>query len=162
VIARTNDAAGATWIKVRLPVRPNGTTGWFPRTAVGEIREVPTWLRINLRKRRLILLRNGNVKFRARIWGDKRKWPTPRGTFYVRNRLFGPALGPIYGPLAFGTSARSPVLTDWPRGGVAGIHGTNQPGLIPGAVSPGCIRLRNRDIKRLGRLMPVGTGITIS
>jgi lipoprotein-anchoring transpeptidase ErfK/SrfK len=43
-----------------------------------------------------------------------------------------------------------------------GIHGTNQPGLIPGAVSHGCIRLRNRDIKRLGRRMAVGTGITIS
>jgi lipoprotein-anchoring transpeptidase ErfK/SrfK len=67
----------------------------------------------------------------------------------------------FYGPLAFGTSARSPVLTDWPGGGFVGIHGTNQPKLIPGRVSHGCIRMRNPDIERLGRLMPVGTAITI-
>ena len=65
------------------------------------------------------------------------------------------------GPLAFGTSARSAVLTDWPEGGFVGIHGTNEPGLIPGRVSHGCIRLRNRDILRLARLMPVGTPVTI-
>jgi lipoprotein-anchoring transpeptidase ErfK/SrfK len=68
---------------------------------------------------------------------------------------------PFYGPLAFGTSARSSVLTDWPGGGFIGIHGTDAPELIPGRVSHGCIRLRNDDILRLGRLMPVGTPVTI-
>lgn len=162
VVARTHDASGTAWLKVRLPVRPNGTTGWIPRTAVGQIRRVPTWLRINRRQRRLTLLRNGRIVFRARVGIGQRRWPTPAGTFFVRNRLQGRALGPIYGPLAFGTSARSPVLTDWPGGAVVGIHGTNRPGLIPGAVSHGCIRLRNRDVLRLGRLMPVGTSITIT
>jgi lipoprotein-anchoring transpeptidase ErfK/SrfK len=68
---------------------------------------------------------------------------------------------PIYGPLAFGTSARSAVLTDWPAGGFIGIHGTNQPAILPGRVSHGCIRMRNRDILRLSRRMPVGTPLTI-
>jgi lipoprotein-anchoring transpeptidase ErfK/SrfK len=68
---------------------------------------------------------------------------------------------PFYGPLAFGTSARSSVLTDWPGGGFIGIHGTNAPELLPGRVSHGCIRLRNEDILQLGRLMPVGTPVTI-
>ncbi len=48
---------------------------------------------------------------------------------------------PVYGPLAFGTSARSAVLTDWPGGGFIGIHGTNEPELLPGRVSHGCVRL---------------------
>lgn len=68
----------------------------------------------------------------------------------------------FYGPLAFGTSARSPVLTDWPDGGFVGIHGTDRPGSLPGRVSHGCIRMRNPDIVRLGKLMPVGTPITVS
>ena len=59
-----------------------------------------------------------------------------------------------YGPVAFGTSARSPTLTDWPAGGFVGIHGTDQPALLPGRVSHGCVRLRNPDILRLARLMP--------
>jgi lipoprotein-anchoring transpeptidase ErfK/SrfK len=68
---------------------------------------------------------------------------------------------PVYGPLAFGTSARSPTLTYWPGGGFVGIHGTNQPYLLPGYVSHGCIRMPNESILKLNRLMPVGTPITI-
>jgi lipoprotein-anchoring transpeptidase ErfK/SrfK len=66
----------------------------------------------------------------------------------------------IYGPWAFGTSAYS-VLSDWPGGGVVGIHGTDQPELIPGRPSHGCIRVPNRDIHRLARLMPIGTPVRI-
>jgi lipoprotein-anchoring transpeptidase ErfK/SrfK len=53
------------------------------------------------------------------------------------------------------------VLTDWPAGGFVGIHGTNRPELLPGRVSHGCIRMRNQDILRLARLLPVGTPLTI-
>ena len=42
-----------------------------------------------------------------------------------------------------------------------GIHGTNEPELIPGRISHGCIRLRNADILRLARLLPVGTPLEI-
>ena len=68
---------------------------------------------------------------------------------------------PIYGPWAFGTSAYSDTLTDWPGGGVIGIHGTNQPELIPGRPSHGCVRVPNAKINRLAKLMPVGTPIRI-
>ena len=67
----------------------------------------------------------------------------------------------IYGPIAFGTNARSTFLTDWPGGGYIGIHGTNAPELLPGRVSHGCVRMRNEDILALSRLMPVGTPVTI-
>jgi lipoprotein-anchoring transpeptidase ErfK/SrfK len=87
-------------------------------------------------------------------------WPTPRGEYYIRMKLccYG---NPTYGPYAFGLSARSAVLTDWPGGGYIGIHGTNAPGLIPGRISHGCIRMRNESITRLNRLMPVGTPVTV-
>jgi lipoprotein-anchoring transpeptidase ErfK/SrfK len=58
-------------------------------------------------------------------------------------------------------NARSAVLTDWPGGGFIGIHGTDRPDLLPGRISHGCIRLRNTDVVRLDRLMPVGTPVTI-
>jgi lipoprotein-anchoring transpeptidase ErfK/SrfK len=63
--------------------------------------------------------------------------------------------------IAFGTNGRSAVLTDWPGGGFIGIHGTNQPGILPGRVSHGCVRLPNPSISRLDRLMRVGTPVTI-
>jgi len=86
--------------------------------------------------------------------------PTPTGRFYVRNRLTRFA-SPTYGPVAFGTSARSATLTDWPAGGYVGIHGTDRPEILPGRVSHGCVRLRNADVLRLSRLMPVGTPVAV-
>ena len=67
----------------------------------------------------------------------------------------------LYGTHAIGTSAYAPRLTDWPNGGVVGLHGTGQPQILPGRVSNGCVRFRNRDIKRLYRLIPRGTPIEI-
>jgi len=53
------------------------------------------------------------------------------------------------------------VLSDWPGGGVIGIHGTDEPQLIPGRPSHGCVRVPNAAITRLHTLMPVGTPVRI-
>jgi L,D-transpeptidase catalytic domain len=159
VLGRHVDASGRVWVLVRLPVLPNNTTGWLSRSSLGGYGVVQTHLVVDLYRLTATLLRDGRPIFSAPIGVGTGASPTPRGEFYVRNRLT--SLSSFYGPLAFGTSARSTVLTDWPDGGFIGIHGTDQPGLIPGRVSHGCIRLRNPDILRLGRLMPVGTPVTI-
>ncbi len=154
------EVQGRLWLRVRLPVLPNGTTGWIPRDHVGSYHAVRTHLIVDTTKRTARLERSGRTVFRARIGVGKPRWPTPHGEFFVRNRLRG-FQDTTYGPLAFGTNARSAVLTDWPGGGFIGIHGTNQPGLLPGRVSHGCIRMRNADILRLDRKMPVGTPLTV-
>ena len=43
----------------------------------------------------------------------------------------------------------------------AAIVPVGEPELLPGRVSHGCIRLRDRDILRLDRRMPVGTAVSI-
>jgi lipoprotein-anchoring transpeptidase ErfK/SrfK len=160
VLGRRADRAGRLWVRVRLATLPNGRTGWLPRLALGGYGTVETRLVVDLRRLTATLLRGGRPVFRARVGVGQPQWPTPRGDFYVRNRLTRFA-GPTYGPLAFGTSARSTHLTDWPDGGFIGIHGTDQPQLIPGRISHGCIRMRNADIVALGRLMPIGTPLSI-
>jgi L,D-transpeptidase catalytic domain len=149
-----------TWVHVRLPVLPNGRTGWVPRSALGGYQFVATRLIIDRARFTATLLRGGRPVFRASVGVGQSAWPTPKGEFYIRNKVSG-FDDSFYGPIAFGTSARSAVLTDWPGGGFVGIHGTNAPDLIPGRISHGCIRLRNEDILRLVRLMPVGTPLTI-
>ena len=121
----------------------------------------PDWLVVETAHLKIRLIDSGRTVFSAPIGIGARGTPTPHGNFYVIDRLSDLASGGPYGPLAFGTSAKSATLTDWPGGGVVGIHGTNQPNLIPGHPSHGCIRLRNADILRLGRLLPVGTPVTI-
>jgi hypothetical protein len=160
VLGSRFDRAGDLWIQVRLPAFGQPRTGWVPRNALGGYGTVATHLVVNLKTFRATLFRNGRVILRADVGIGKPSWPTPRGDFYIRNKLTGFA-SPTYGPVAFGTSARSSVLTDWPAGGYVGIHGTDEPDLLPGRVSHGCIRMRNADIVRLARLMPMGTPLTI-
>lgn len=152
---------GRLWVRVRLPVLPNGTQGWVVRSALSGYTFVDTHLVISLRRRRLTLFRAGRAIFRAPVGIGTRRTPTPRGQFYIRDRLRGYA-SPFYGPIAFGTSARSAALTEWPAGGYIGIHGTSAPQLIPGRPSHGCIRMRNHALLRLARLLPIGTPVTIT
>ena len=42
-----------------------------------------------------------------------------------------------------------------------GVHGTNEPHLIPGSPSHGCVRVPNESILRLYRLMPIGTPMQV-
>jgi L,D-transpeptidase catalytic domain len=160
VARREEGAAGRLWIAVRVPALPANLTGWVPRSALGAYTFLRTHLVVDLARLTATLLRDGRPVFEAEVGIGTPSAPTPTGEFYVRSKLRS-FRSPFYGPLAFGTSARSAVLTDWPGGGFIGIHGTNQPELVPGRVSHGCIRMRNEDILRLGRLMPVGTPVTI-
>jgi hypothetical protein len=148
------------WVKVRLAKLPNSSVGWLRRSDLGAFRLVRTRLIVNRQALTATLYRAGRKIFRAPIGVGQAQWPTPRGEFYIRMKLccYGNA---IYGPYAFGLSARSAVLTDWPGGGFIGIHGTNAPGILPGRVSHGCIRMRNEHITRLNRLLSVGTPVSV-
>ena len=160
LVLEESKGRGGAWLRVRLPVLPNGLTGWVPRSALGGFKFVRTRLVVDRARLQAILFDRGRAIFRAPVGIGTAEAPTPPGEFYVRLKLT--VLNePFYGPLAFGTNARSAVLTDWPGGGYIGIHGTNAPELLPGRVSHGCIRMRNEDIVRLGQLMPVGTPLTI-
>ena len=151
------------WLRVRLPVRPNGTTGWVPADALSELQPVNTWLKISTKTLKITLIRDGKRVFSAPIGVGQSQWPTPKGQFYIRGLYKGyGGKGSFYGPLAYFTSATSDQLTDWPGGGLVGVHGTSQPGLLPGRVSHGCVRMKNPDILKLEKLMEVGTPVTIT
>ena len=160
VLSSWKSSAGNMWLKIRVPKRPNGLTGWVRATALGQLHTVHTLLRVNKRTLRLTLYDRGRKRFSARVGVGKAGTPTPSGHFWIREK-FHVGGRTLYGPRAIGTSAYAPTLSDWPGGGVVGLHGTNQPNLIPGRPSHGCIRLRNADILRLYRLAPKGTPIDI-
>jgi hypothetical protein len=151
---------GRTWLRVRVPMRPNGRTGWVRRAALGPLHAVRTKLRVNRGTLRATLYRDGERIWSSRIGVGAPSTPTPAGRFWVRTRIRALNGGTVYGPYAFGTGAYS-VLSDWPGGGVIGIHGTDQPQLIPGRPSHGCVRVPNRNIRRLARLMAIGTPVQI-
>ena len=116
---------------------------------------------VNRHTLRATLFKNGKKTFQGPVGVGKASTPTPAGHFWIRERLtWKKRFGDVYGPLAFGTADYS-SLSDWPGGGVVGVHGTNEPNLVPGRPSHGCIRMHNKDIVRLGRLMQVGTPLLV-
>jgi L,D-transpeptidase catalytic domain len=149
------------WYQVRLPILPNNSVGWVPKNALGNIYVVHTHLYVNRETHTATLQKDGRTIFTTKIGNGELYWPTPAGQFYIRDKLTD-FNNPAYGPVAFGTSARSPVLTDWPGGGFVGVHGTDEPQLIPCYISHGCIRLVNSAILQLAKLMTVGTPLTVT
>jgi L,D-transpeptidase catalytic domain len=158
LLLRQRETPAGPWVQLRIPMLPNGKTGWVPRSALGYFEHVHTQLVINRAAELLTFKRNARVVLRAPIGVGKRTTPTPGGHFWITEGF--KSEDPAYGPYAFATSAYS-NLSDWPGGGVVGIHGTNQPWLVPGRPSHGCIRLHNSNIMRLAALVPIGTPVLI-
>jgi lipoprotein-anchoring transpeptidase ErfK/SrfK len=155
---RTDPESGApSWYRISLPGRPNGRTGWIP-AAAAELRPVRELIQIDLSARTLALWSKGRVVLKTRVAVGRPGMETPRGLFYVTWKLVPRA--PVLGKFAFETSAYS-KLSEWPGGGIVGIHGTYEPHLLGQAVSHGCVRVANRDILRLRARVGLGTPIRI-
>lgn len=159
LVLRRRAAGTAVWLQVRIPMRPNGRTGWVRRSDLGPLHLVSTQIVVDEEQLRATLYRRGHAIWTSVVGIGAPGTPTPKGHFYVREKLTGYASA-FYGPVALGTSGYS-VLSEWPHGGVVGMHGTNEPQLLPGRVSHGCIRIPNAAVVRLAQLTPVGTPILI-
>ena len=156
-LSASRDAKGTRWLKLSLPARPNGSTGWIRASSV-ELRPVARTLVIDLSARKLRVLERGKTRFATRVAIGRRGMETPRGLFYI-TATFRPTERYL-GSYAFETSAYS-KLSEWPGGGVVGLHGTSQPELLGKAVSHGCVRLSNAAALVLKRLAPAGTPVRI-
>lgn len=156
---RFESRTGLEWLRIAVPSRRPGRVGWVRGASLRILGSAgPFELVVSLRQRRLRLLRNGRRIFTAPVAIGKPQAPTPVGRFYI-TAAFAPA-DSFLGVWALETSAHS-GLSDWPRGGIVGLHGTNAPELIGRRVSHGCIRLRNRDIRFLKPRVTPGTPLRI-
>ena len=150
------------WLQVQVPVRPNGTRGWVK---VGTVTTTTTPMRVVVDRhaRTLTLLRAGVAVARFTVAVGTPSTPTPRGLFFVSERL--PTLDPTgpFGAYALGLSGYSNVLTSFDGGdGVIGIHGTNADWSVGHAASHGCVRMHNSEIGVLYRQVPLGTPVVVS
>jgi lipoprotein-anchoring transpeptidase ErfK/SrfK len=150
-------ADGKQWFRISVPMRPNGKTGWIPATSV-TLAPTTNQIVVHRASRTIDVFSHGKRRLHAAVAIGAPGMETPLGHYYVQAR-FVPD-DPFLGVFAVETSAYS-KLSEWPGGGVVGIHGTNAPGLIPGRPSHGCVRVPNAKIMKLKELMPVGTPIWI-
>ena len=103
---------------------------------------------VDLSSKRLTLYKNGSVIKSYPVGIGKILTPTPTGTYSIVNKHPNP--GGVFGVMWMGLSKPS-----------YGIHGTNDPSSIGHLVSHGCIRMHNRDVLALSKVVPVGTQVII-
>jgi lipoprotein-anchoring transpeptidase ErfK/SrfK len=152
---------GVRWVKVLIPVRPNGSTGWV-RASDFVFRPITLRVDIDLSERRLTLVRKGK---RVRSWmvavGTPTN-PTPTGRFAIAEVIPTGDPKAFLGPLVLPITGFSNTLNEFAGGnGRVAIHGTSQPELIGRRVSHGCIRMRNADVQALARVVRAGTPVII-
>ncbi len=162
VLGHARSQKRGSWLRVRLPGRPNSHKGWI---STNRTRLTSTSWRIlvDLSTRRLTVYNGDRARRHFRAIVGKPSTPTPRGSFFIEEAL---ALSSYEsgGPFALATSARSNVFQEFEGGpGQIGIHGTNNlTGALGTAASHGCIRLSTRAITWLARRIGAGTPLTIT
>jgi len=146
------------WYKIPIPGRPNGRTGWVKATDVS-IYPIP-WQVVIYRGSKVIQLwKDKQLVLTNRVAVGAPGMETPIGLYYVTAR-FKPVQQTYLGVFAFETSAYS-NLSEWPGGGVVGLHGWADTSVLGKAVSHGCIRVSNQTAAFLRDRIPVGTPIRV-
>jgi lipoprotein-anchoring transpeptidase ErfK/SrfK len=160
LVARTErDGDGDPWLKILLPIRPNGSAGWVKLADV-RVHRVRQRIVVDLSARTLRYFRQGLLVERLSVGIGRPETPTAVGTFYVWAQVPQASASGPYGVFALGLSGFSPVLKDWPGGGRMAIHGTANAGDRGQMVSHGCVRVYNDDMMDL-RQVPLGTPVVI-
>lgn len=163
VLGARRDPKGRTWLRVRLPERPNGRSGWIDAD-FARLRETPWRLVVDRDSRRVSAFRGGHRVRSWRVVVGKPSTPTPRGLFAIYERVRQPA-GSVLGPFVLHLTAHSNSLQNYGGGpGRVALHG-RAGGLLAdplgSARSHGCIRMQNRIVRWLAARARPGTPVEI-
>lgn len=151
---------GRPWLRVQLPIRPNGAEGYVPADTV----------RVEGHDQKFVVMRSTGVLQRFQYGELTGQWlvtvgtpsrPTPLGTFIVwtiwNHRTSA------YGAGVLALDGHSEVLgpQNWPGEARLAIHGNARPAQLGGPGSSGCPRMLDREIAPLLSTVPLGTPVEI-
>ena len=147
------------WFGVLHPLLPNGKAGWVSAEALRLLRQ--RWdIVVDRSERRLHLRRDGREVDAFPVAVGRPGSPTPTGRFAVTDRLVTKPGSP-YGCCILALSGRQTRLPPgWPGGDRLALHGTTT-GVVGGAYSSGCVRIREPHLRRLMDRIPVGARVTV-
>jgi len=150
---------GQGWYHISVPGRPNGMMGWIPAWSV-RLKPTVAKVAVHRKSRKIDLYWHGRHVWRGIIAVGAPGMETPLGHYYATAR-FVPHNDKYLSVFAVETSGYS-KLSDWPGGGVFGIHGTPDASSLGKAASHGCIRVSAQTARKLRRYVPLGTPIVIT
>ena len=150
------------WEQVYLPVRPNKSTGWV-RVRQVSLNLNPYEVRVDVKRHRVTVSNGESVIADERAGIGPAAQATPSGVYFIVELLKQSNPRGFYGPYAFGLSAYTKVLQAFGGApGEVGLHGTNVPAALGKDVEHGCIRISNDAIRKLARILPLGTPVVLT
>ncbi len=164
VTGRHRDARGHEWVRVQLPVRPNGTAGWVRADTV-QLQGRRVRIEVHLGSRRLEVWR-GRTRLASHPAGIGRPGtPTPVGRFAIQDPVPTlPAWRSVYGAWTLTLTAHSPTLRTFMGGdALVAIHGTGtgRSWRVGTASSFGCVILAEPALAAVARYAKAGTPVLI-
>ena len=156
-------SVGDEWVKVRLPVRPNGQEAWI-NTEDYELSVISIRAEVDLSNTSVKVFDGDELIAETQAGIGTSATPTPIGEFYVASVRENPPEESFLGTHALVLSGFSEALETF-NGGlpVIAIHGTNSPdGELGHQVSNGCVRVPNDVIQFLAQHVPPGAPVSIS
>jgi lipoprotein-anchoring transpeptidase ErfK/SrfK len=151
------------WLGVTAPQLPNGTLGWIDSRSPAVALSRTAWsIHADVSERVVVLRRAGRPVRRLSVAVGRPGSPTPTGRFAVTDKISGVRYGPYYGCCILAISATQPnTPPGWTGGNRMAIHGTDVPSSIGDAVSAGCLRAADGDLRVLMEKVPVGAPVVI-
>jgi hypothetical protein len=147
------------WLGVISAAAGNNRIAWLDaRRDRPRMWRSPYSLHADLSARTLELWRGSRVVREMSVGIGRADTPTPTGRFTVTDKLIPDRGLSYYGCCLLALSGRQPHLRPgWAGGDRIAIHG----GSTGGAASAGCLHASDADLRRLMKLLPVGTPVYI-
>lgn len=165
VVSARYDVDGHPWIRVQLPIRPNGTSGWM-RAEDAYVRPTHWGIRVRLKSRRVEVAHYGRVVRRVGAVVGAPATPTPRGLFAIYEVAPQRDKRGFTGPWALNLTGFSTVLESFGSGpGRVAIHGRAGASFrdpLGTARSHGCVRIDNDVVAWMQRNLLGGTPVRIT
>ncbi|WP_433246166.1 L,D-transpeptidase [Streptosporangium sp. CA-135522] len=149
------------WLRVLLPIRPNGSTGWI---RAGEVTLTRTTRRVEIDPATFgfTVYDGDRVLRRGEVATGQKGTPTPPGRYFFTELVRPPDPRGPYGAYAFGLSGFSPTLKSFAGGpGQLAVHGTDDATAIGTRASHGCVRVGNADITWMAENLAIGTPVVV-
>lgn len=146
------------WLRVLLPSRPNGSTGWV-RVSQVQSRQTTSLVRVRVGSRQLELVEDGDVTGTWPVAVGAPDTPTPTGRTFILGQLVDSQQS--YSPVILPLGTHSQTLDSYGGGpGTVALHGWTDTSVFGQAVSHGCVRVPADALERL-RSLPLGTPVLI-
>ena len=135
-------------------------------TAPENNQTLATHVVLNLKERRVYVYQDDQVIANYRVAIGRPGWETPKGNFSVIQMVEDPQWKNPWNGRVSAPGPNSPLGERWigfsrEGGKYIGFHGTPGEHVIGQAVSHGCVRMRNRDVKELYELVQNGIPVIV-